>query len=115
MPKNGNNESKHLGNKKKTKKFITIGFLAIVFITLYIGIGATIERFALDKLLKEGRPTYWANTAEIFKDYPILGSGLGTFPSLYPDKEEGETLIRLYHAHNDYLEYLSELGMVGMV
>ena len=101
--------------KRRTKKIIAIGFLVIVFISLYIGIEATIERFTLDKLLKEGRPTYWANTAEIFKDYPIFGSGLGTFPSLYPDKEEGETLIRLYHAHNDYLEYISELGIVGMM
>jgi O-antigen ligase len=58
---------------------------------------------------------YWANTAEIFADYPLLGTGLGTFPSLYPDREGEETLIRLYHAHNDYLEYLSELGIVGMV
>ena len=30
-------------------------------------------------------------------------------------KESGETLIRLYHAHNDYLEFLSELGIVGMM
>lgn len=101
--------------KKKTKKIIAIAFLAIVFLSLYIGIEATIERFALDKLLREGRPTYWANTAEIFKDNPLVGTGLGTFPSLYPDREEGETLIRLYHAHNDYLEYLSELGIVGML
>jgi O-antigen ligase len=101
--------------KKRTKKIIAIGFLVIVIFSLYIGIEATIERFTLDKLLKEGRPTYWANTAEIFKDYPIFGTGLGTFPSLYPDKEEGETLIRLYHAHNDYLEYISELGIVGMM
>jgi O-antigen ligase len=99
--------------KKKTKRIITIGFLAIVFISLYIGIDATIERFALDKLLREGRPAYWANTIDLFKDYPVFGTGLGTFPSLYPDKEEGGTLIRLYHAHNDYLEYLSELGIVG--
>ena len=101
--------------KRKTKKIITIVFLLIVFISLYVGFEATVERFALDKLLKEGRPTYWANTAEIYKAYPLFGTGLGTFPSLYPDKEEGETLIRLYHAHNDYLEYLSELGIVGMI
>jgi len=101
--------------KRRTKKIIAIGFLVIVFISLYVGIEATIERFALDKLLREGRPTYWANTTEIIKDYPVFGTGLGTFPSLYPDKEEGEKLIRLYHAHNDYLEYLSELGIVGFM
>lgn len=101
--------------KKWARKFIAGVFIVIAIISLYAGIDATIERFALDKLLREGRPTYWANTAEIFTDYPLLGTGLGTFPSLYPDRETGETLIRLYHAHNDYLEYLSELGVVGMV
>jgi len=100
--------------KKWTRNFIAGVFIVIIFVSLYAGIDATIERFALDKLLREGRPTYWANTAEIFTDYPLLGTGLGTFPSLYPDKESGDTLLRLYHAHNDYLEYLSELGVVGM-
>lgn len=97
------------------RNFTIVIFVVIIIVSLYIGIDATIERFALDKLLREGRPTYWANTAEIFTDYPLLGTGLGTFPSLYPDRESGETLIRLYHAHNDFLEYLSELGLLGMI
>lgn len=101
--------------KRLTRNFVAGVFIIIIFVSLYVGIDATIERFALDKLLREGRPTYWANTAELFIDYPLLGTGLGTFPSLYPDKESGDTLIRLYHAHNDYIEYLSELGIVGMV
>ncbi len=101
--------------KRLTRNFVAGVFIVIIFVSLYIGIDATIERFALDKLLREGRPTYWANTAELFADYPLLGTGLGTFPSLYPDREAGDTLIRLYHAHNDYIEYLSELGVVGMV
>ncbi len=101
--------------KRWIRNFTIVIFVVIIIVSLYIGIDATIERFALDKLLREGRPTYWANTAEIFADYPLLGTGLGTFPSLYPDRESGETLIRLYHAHNDYLEYLSELGLLGMI
>lgn len=101
--------------KKGARNFIAAVFIVIVFVSLYVGIDATIERFALDRLLREGRPTYWKNTVGIFADYPLLGTGLGTFPSLYPDKEAEETLIRLYHAHNDFLEYLSELGIVGML
>ncbi len=100
--------------KKGTRNFIAVMFIVIILVSLYIGIDATIDRFSLDKLLKEGRLTYWANTAGIFANYPLMGSGLGTFPSLYPDQEGEETLLRLYHAHNDYLEYLSELGILGM-
>ncbi len=101
--------------KKKIKNFLKISFLIIAFISIYIGIRTTVERFAIDKLLQEKRPAHWANTLEIFKDYPLFGTGLGTFSSLYPDMESGNQLIRLYHAHNDYLEYLSELGVIGMI
>jgi len=101
--------------KKWIKNFFKVVFLFITFISLYIGIGAMVERFALDKLLQEKRPIYWANTIGIFTDYPLFGTGLGTFTSLYPDMEEGGRLVRIYHAHNDYLEYLSELGLIGFI
>jgi len=101
--------------KKWIKNFLKVVFLFITFISLYIGIGAMVERFALDKLLQEERPIYWKNTIGIFADYPLFGTGLGTFPSLYPDMEKGGQLMRISHAHNDYLEYLSELGLIGMI
>jgi len=101
--------------KKWIKNFLKVVFVFIIFISFYIGIEATIERFALNELLATGRPVYWANTIGIFTTYPLFGSGLGTFPSLYPDWQAGNTIIRLYHAHNDYLEYLSEVGIVGMI
>ena len=101
--------------KKWIKNFLKIVFLIIIFISLYIGIGATLERFALDKLLRANRPTYWANTIDIVSEFPLFGTGLGTFPSIYPDYEAGGVPMRLYHAHNDYLEYLSELGVVGLI
>lgn len=101
--------------RKWIKSFLVISFLFITIISLYIGIGATFERFSLNKLLSENRPVYWANTIGIFKDFPVFGSGLGTFPSLYPDREEGGKIVRLFHAHNDYLEYLSEIGVIGMI
>jgi len=101
--------------RKGIKKFLKIVFLIITFISLYVGLEATLQRFALDKLLREGRPFYWSNTVGIFLNYPLFGTGLGTFPSLYPDIQRGEKIVRLYHAHNDYLEYLSELGLIGMI
>lgn len=101
--------------KKWIKNFLKVVFLFITFISLYIGIGAMVERFALDKFLQEERPIYWKNTIGIFADYPLFGTGLGTFPSLYPDMEKGGQLMRISHAHNDYLEYLSELGLIGMI
>lgn len=101
--------------KKWIRTFLVVVFLIIVIGSLQIGISSSMDRFAMDDLLREGRPGYWANTARIFSDFPLLGTGLGTFTSIYPDWEANGVPIRLFHAHNDYLEYLSELGLIGMI
>ena len=101
--------------KSWIKKFLTIVFLFILFIALYVGIDANVERFALDKILHEDRPVVWANTVTIFSDYPLFGTGLGTFASIYPAYEDSKEFFRYSHAHNDYLEYLAELGVFGFV
>jgi len=101
--------------KKWIKNFLHVVFLAIIIISLYIGIGAALDRFALDRLLQEQRPLYWANTIGILSEFPIFGAGLGTFTSIYPDFEQSGRLVRIEHAHNDYLEYLAELGVVGFL
>lgn len=100
--------------KKWVRIFLGSAFLIITIISLYLGIGATIERFSLDHLLREQRPTFWANALQIFSKFPLFGSGLGTFTSLYPDIEQDGVLVRAFHAHNDYLEYFAELGILGM-
>ncbi len=102
-------------HKKGIRNFLNISFLLVIIISLYIGIDATVERFAIDDILVEGRPIFWGNTLRIFSKYPLFGAGLGTFPSIYPDLMIDNKLIRIYHAHNDYLEYLSEMGIVGFI
>jgi O-antigen ligase len=97
----------------KIKSFLKITFVLIIIFSLYIGIGSTIERFALDKFMREGRPLYWSNVFSIAVDFPLLGSGLGTLSSIYPAYEKTSTWGKLIHAHNDYLEYLSELRVLG--
>lgn len=96
------------------KNFLRVVFVMITVISLVIGIGATIGRFSLDNLLAEGRPMYWSHVLTMIRDYPVFGTGLGTFGAVYSSYEEagGEDMI-LLHAHNDYLEFISELGIVG--
>jgi O-antigen ligase len=99
--------------RRGIKNFLIAVFLIVVFISLFIGIDATFERFAMDKLLREERPAVWANTIGIFRDSPLFGAGLGTFNYVYPAYEDSEQFARYSHAHNDYLEYLVELGIFG--
>lgn len=98
------------------RNFIWVTLLLVTVSSLYVGVGATIQRFALDDLLREGRPLLWGNVGHIIAAFPVFGSGLGTFVSVYPafEKAAGPELL-LVHAHNDYLEFLAELGVVGFV
>jgi len=104
-----------LGRRRRwLRNFIWITFALVTISALYIGVGSTIQRFAFDDLLREGRPLLWANVTRIISAFPLFGSGLGTFVSAYPayEKAAGPELL-LTHAHNDYLEYMSELGAIG--
>lgn len=102
-------------NKKGIKIFLVSIFVIILILSFYIGMDKTFKRFALNRLLQESRPDIWANTLNIFSDFPLFGSGLGTYAALSPHREGDGELVEVSHAHNDYLEYLTELGVVGMV
>jgi O-antigen ligase len=105
---------RYLDEKKNVTNFLKIVFLLIVVLSLYAGMEATLARFSMDELLQDQRPVVWGNTVEIISDFPVFGAGLGTFASVYPVYEESGTPVRYSHAHNDYLEYLAETGIVGM-
>ncbi len=95
------------------KTFLIVAFILITAASLYVGVEATMSRFSQDNLLQDGRPQYWTSVLRIFADFPIFGTGLGTFASVYPVYETVTLEGRLLHAHNDYLEFLSELGLPG--
>ncbi|HPW16979.1 MAG TPA: O-antigen ligase family protein [Candidatus Aminicenantes bacterium] len=89
-------------------------FLAVVALGVAVGVGSTVRRFTLDDVLREDRPLYWANTLDIVGDFPLFGAGLGAYASAYGAYEKGASSeMTLRHAHNDYLEALAELGVVG--
>lgn len=62
-----------------------------------------------------GRLVFWQDCLRIIRDFPLAGTGLGTFQWIYP-KYASETMeARLTHAHNDWLELGVETGVVGVL
>ena len=47
------------------------------------------------------------------KTHPILGVGLGAFSVVYTGYDSRNGQFRLEQAHNDYLQVLSDGGIVG--
>jgi O-antigen ligase len=60
-----------------------------------------------------GRAHFWSVTLEVIKAYPITGSGLGSFGVIYTRYDSHNGLFRLEQAHNDYLQALSDGGIIG--
>jgi O-antigen ligase len=60
-----------------------------------------------------GRAHFWSVTIDMIKAHPFLGTGLGAFGVIYTRFDNRNGLLRLEQAHNDYLQILSDGGVVG--
>lgn len=52
---------------------------------------------------------------QVFLDYPVLGTGGGTFYQAFPHYMPGFLSGVWEHAHNDYIEFASEAGALGVL
>lgn len=67
------------------------------------------------KEFSNGRLEFWENSLEMIRDNPIIGTGLGTYGVAYTPYDEWNGTLRVGHAHNDYLEILSDGGIIGFL
>jgi O-antigen ligase len=61
----------------------------------------------------QGRAHFWNVTLDVIKAHPLLGSGLGSFSVIYTRYDTRNGIFRLEQAHNDYLQTLSDAGILG--
>jgi O-antigen ligase len=103
-------------NPEKGKRFsktaVLIFGLALLW-AAWIGLDAVISRFFSVAESFEGRWEIWVNTFQIFKDFPLFGSGLGTFIQVFPMYRSFHILGLVTHSENDFLQLLSETGILG--
>lgn len=59
------------------------------------------------------RMTIWNDSFNIAKDFPVAGSGFGTYQDIYPKYSHFSGNLIMQHAHNDYLELLTDGGIIG--
>ena len=106
--------------KHKKLTFISISVISIVLIDLFIlsnilGGEKTIERLVLTSFEGErSRIEVFQLGIKEFINYPIFGYGMGGFEVLY-DLKYNVGYLFYDHVHNDFIEYLGELGIVGFV
>lgn len=91
-----------------------LGVLGIA-LALEIGLAPVLQRFGMD-MTADARWSIFAGTLDAIREFMPLGSGVGTFPEIFRRFQPGDISgIFVNHAHNDYLEWLAEAGLVGGV
>lgn len=78
--------------------------------------GPVFERFlrvAVEIRSDMGRLSMWSQATGMAAAFPLVGIGLGAFPFVFPAFRASGEGVFLSHAHNDYLEILTEVGLAG--
>ncbi len=86
---------------------------AVLAVALWLGIGPIVQRFADIDITKDNRSTFAKNTAELISDYRLAGTGKGTFLNAYAMVEKVDPGVKLSFAHNDYLQFTAENGVIA--
>jgi putative inorganic carbon (HCO3(-)) transporter len=101
------------------QKTLLMALLAAVVVVPIYGVGywTLTGRYALltgEMTTQGGRIAVWRKTAEIIRDYPLLGTGVGTFQYVFPRYRDATTTAFYDFAHSDYLQVFSEAGVLGL-
>ncbi len=86
----------------------------IFIVGAYFGVERVVERIEQTRIETEQRPDVANSALAMWKDYPVFGSGLGSFHVVFPRYRGGEISDLNTHTHNDYLEFATETGIVGI-
>jgi O-antigen ligase len=80
----------------------------------WFGIEKVKQRLEETQLSSETRDEVDIYAWDLWGDFRLTGSGAGTFAAVFPRYRQPDVGINFYdHAHNDYLEILTESGLVG--
>jgi O-antigen ligase len=71
------------------------------------------ELSASEKISADARIDFWKETILLIDEFRWFGCGLGGFESSFLKYQEIMNAYRVEMAHNDFLQYLAELGLVG--
>lgn len=69
----------------------------------------------LDGSITDSRFLIWSDALNIFQSFLPVGSGFGTFIDIFPAYRSFSGSAIIDHAHNDYLELLTDGGVIGFL
>lgn len=126
-PKRGLSAKPHALRQRLVESLSGLGVILAITGAIFIGIvwvgtDPVVDRLTNNALFSEDEkaPTFetsrgwiWQNSLKIFYSNPVLGAGLGAFETAYPKYSANNETFVIDRAHNDYLQVLTDTGIVG--
>ncbi|MBL9213150.1 MAG: O-antigen ligase family protein [Opitutaceae bacterium] len=90
----------------------------VIVLTIFLHGSSPQARERLDRLVSDGgelsRPILWRGAWELWRAEPVLGTGAGSFNVLFERHRPAGFVDEPQWAHNEYLNTLSDYGLVGL-
>jgi O-antigen ligase len=87
--------------------------LIITLVALFMSWQNAMARVNRPDRMGNIRADFWENSQQVWKQFPIFGTGFGNFKHIsFLNKKDNKTEW-LTHSHNEYLEILSDGGIIG--
>lgn len=107
--------------KKQIRIALGVAAFVVVLISLLVWLGGkelttrvtSISTEARGEISGGMRLSIDRDAVKMFAQRPVFGWGLGTFPVVYPQFRSFYTNFFVNEAHNDYLQLLAEMGILG--
>ena len=106
--------AKHIGGKRSAGLAATIGTLGLGS-AISIGLVPVLNRFIVTNPMEDLRWKFFADAISGIKTFFPFGSGPSTFQDVYRTLQPIERLRFVNHVHNDYLELVFEMGVIGIL
>jgi O-antigen ligase len=101
-------------NKTKGLTFLVTSMFIVdlLIVSAFFGLDKVQERLTQTSLQQESRDEVIKDAINITLDFPLFGTGGGSFYTVFPGYKTHEVHAFYDHAHNDYLQMLIEYGFI---
>jgi len=93
--------------------FVSLLVIDLFIVGAFFGVDKVVNRLSETSTLNESRDEVSLSALVLAKDNILTGTGAGTFYTAFTAYRNQSISIFYDHAHNDYLELLSERGILG--
>jgi len=104
-------------SKRATRSMViliaTLVIVDVAVVGTYFGVERVVERIEQTQPGNERREAVRA--LDVWPDFPVFGSGLGSFHVVFPRYSGPDAGEIATHAHNDYIQFAIETGAIGVI